>query len=58
MTVLKIVAGAAFLVLGVLFIVEDGSWVDGLAMIAVSAGWLFLVIRNYRKYQLSLESLR
>ncbi len=58
MTALKLVAGGAFLVLGIIFIVQDGSWIDGLAIAGASGAWLFFVIRNYRKYQMSLESLR
>jgi len=57
-TSLKLVAGGAFLVLGIILIVQDGSWIDGLAIAGASAAWLFFVIRNYRKYQLSLQSLR
>ena len=55
---LKLVAGAAFLILGILFIVEDKSWIDGLAIAGASSGWLFFVIRNHKRYQMNLESLR
>jgi hypothetical protein len=58
MTGLKAVAGAAFFILGILFMLDSDSFVEGAALAAISCGWLFLVIRNYRKQQINLESLR
>ena len=56
--ILKIVAGTAFAILGLLFIVSDGQLIEGVILIAVSGAWLFFIIWNYRKQRIDLESLR
>ena len=57
-TGLKAVAGAAFFILGILFLLDPNSFVEGAALAAISSAWLFFVIRNYRKQRINLESLR
>jgi hypothetical protein len=56
--ILKIVAGTAFAILGILFIVSDGQLLEGVILIAASGAWLFFIIWNYRKQRIDLESLR
>lgn len=55
---LKVVAGASFAILGLLFIVSDGQLIEGIILISVSGAWLFFVIWNYRKQRIDLKSLR
>jgi hypothetical protein len=55
---LKIIAGASFILLGLLFVFADGKWIEGAILVSVSFTWLFFVIRNYKKGHMDLESLR
>jgi uncharacterized membrane protein YfcA len=55
---LKIIAGASFILLGLLFVFADGKWIEGTILVSVSFTWLFFVIRNYKKGHMDLESLR
>jgi hypothetical protein len=55
---LKIIAGASFVLLGLLFIFTDGKLIEGAISVSVSFAWLFFVIRNYKKERTDLESLR
>ena len=55
---LKVVAGAAFLVLGILIMFDSNGLVAGAVLAAVSSAWLYFAIRNYRKQRVNLESLR
>jgi hypothetical protein len=56
--ILKIVAGASFAILGLLFIISDGQLIEGIILISASGAWLFFIIWNYRKQRIDLESLR
>ncbi|MEO9319873.1 MAG: hypothetical protein ABI361_04295 [Nitrososphaera sp.] len=55
---LKLIAGGAFLVLGVLFIFDPGRAAEGAVLAAAACGWLFFILRNYSKHRADLESLR
>jgi len=54
---LKVIAGGAFAVLGILLALDNNRW-EGVALAGISAGWLFFVLRNYRRQRAELESLR
>lgn len=55
---LKLIAGGAFLVLGILFIFDPGRLAEGAVLAAASCAWLFFIIRSYSRQRADLESLR
>jgi uncharacterized membrane protein YfcA len=56
--VLKIIACASFILIGMLFIFMQNKLIEGTILVSVSFAWLFFAIRNYKKQRTDLESLR